>query len=56
MSMGNRIGALRARHAGLEERLREEASRPRPDEAELRRIKSEKLRLKEEIEKAAAAA
>ena len=41
--------ALRRRHAALEERLRAEMARPRPDGAEVARIKAEKLRLKDRI-------
>ncbi len=41
--------ALRRRHAALEERLRAEMARPRPDDAEVARIKAAKLRLKDRI-------
>ena len=35
----------------LDRQIGEEDGRPRPDEAEINRLKREKLRLKEEIEK-----
>jgi hypothetical protein len=47
--MSDHWEALRRRHAALEERLRAEMARPRPDDAEVARIKAEKLRLKDRI-------
>jgi hypothetical protein len=41
--------SLSRRHAELEERLREVYSRPGADEIEARRIKLDKLRLKDEM-------
>lgn len=46
-----RLRALEERHASLERQIQEEDSRPRPNELELQRLKREKLRLKEEIER-----
>ena len=41
--------ALARRHAGLEAQLDALHARPRPDDAELKRIKREKLRLKDQM-------
>lgn len=46
-----RIRALEERHEALERRLQEEEARPRPDPDELHRLKREKLRLRDEIER-----
>jgi hypothetical protein len=43
------LNALQTKHAGLEERLREELARPVPDAATLQFLKKQKLRLKELI-------
>lgn len=43
------IAALQAKHEGLEARLRDEMSRPAPDDATLQMIKKQKLRIKEAI-------
>ncbi len=43
------VNALQAKHQGLETRLKQELSRPAPDEATIQAIKKQKLRLKEEI-------
>ena len=43
------VAALQARHEGLEERLREEMSRPSPDSTMIQVIKKQKLRIKEEL-------
>jgi hypothetical protein len=51
MAMQSRLDALKARHAMLEERIADEDHRPRPDSEVLMRLKVEKLRLKEEIER-----
>lgn len=50
-----RLESLSRRHAELEERLREAYARPGPNEAEVRRIKVAKLRLKEEMHRILAA-
>lgn len=51
MSLQSRIESLKSRHASLEGRITEEDHRPRPDDATLARLKVEKLRLKEELER-----
>ena len=39
--------ALSAKHAGLDARIHDEATRPAPDTALLARLKKQKLRIKE---------
>ena len=51
MSLQSRISALKDRHASLETRIAEEDQRPRPDAETLGRLKREKLRVKEEMER-----
>jgi hypothetical protein len=51
MNLQSHIEALKGRHASLETRIAEEDHRPRPDDSELHRLKLEKLRLKEEMER-----
>jgi hypothetical protein len=51
MSLESRIEALKGRHASLDARIIDEDSRPRPDSEALTRLKLEKLRLKEELER-----
>ena len=51
MNLEARIDSLKMRHASLETRITEEDHRPRPDEEQLGRLKLEKLRLKEEMER-----
>ncbi|MCO6419566.1 YdcH family protein [Siccirubricoccus sp. KC 17139] len=46
-----RLRSLEERHAALERQIDEEDARPRPDDAVLTRLKLEKLRLKEEMER-----
>lgn len=46
-----RLRALEDRHASLETRIADEGSRPRPNDEALTRLKLEKLRLKEEMER-----
>ena len=43
------VESLKAKHAGIEERLQFEQSRPAPDDATIRQLKREKLRIKEAI-------
>ena len=47
-----RMAGLARRHAALEAQLSELAARPRADDAELKRIKREKLRLKDRMAQA----
>ncbi len=51
MSLQTRLDSLRERHAALENRITDEDHRPRPDSDALIRLKLEKLRVKEEIER-----
>ncbi len=51
MNLQARIDSLKERHASLETRIADEDHRPRPDETLLARLKVEKLRLKEEMER-----
>ncbi len=51
MNLQSRLESLKTRHAGLDARIAEEDGRPRPDNDALARLKLEKLRLKEEMER-----
>ena len=51
MSLNPRLDALKERHASLETKIFDEDQRPRPDSEALMRLKVEKLRLKEEMER-----
>ena len=51
MSLQARIDSLKTRHEALEMRILDEDNRPRPNDAELIRLKGEKLRLKDEMER-----
>ena len=51
MSLQSRLESLKTRHADLETRISEEDHRPRPDADVMSRLKLEKLRLKEEMER-----
>ena len=51
MSLQARIESLSHRHASLDVRISDEDHRPRPDGAALSRLKLEKLRVKEEMER-----
>jgi len=54
MASTNRVDSLRSRHAALDRAIREEQARPAPDSVALRRLKAEKLLVKEEIDRTAA--
>ena len=41
--------ALQSKHEGLERRIRDEMSRPAPDETILQTLKKQKLRIKEAL-------
>ena len=43
------IAALETKHAQLDQKIRQEAQRPRPDQGVLNQLKKRKLRIKEEI-------
>lgn len=47
--MVERLESLKARHAGLETEISEEAKKPNPDDTALHALKKEKLRIKDEI-------
>jgi len=51
MNVQSHIEVLQGRHASLETKIAAEDSRPRPDDTMLARMKVEKLRLKEELER-----
>ena len=51
MSVQEHVGSLRNKHAHLEHLIDEELHRPMPDQGHLVRMKKEKLRIKEEIER-----
>jgi len=51
MSLNTHLEALKERHASLESRILDEDHRPRPDSEALMRLKLEKLRLKDEMER-----
>ncbi len=51
MDLQARLESLKQRHADLELRIADEDGRPRPDSDTLTRLKIEKLRVKEEIER-----
>jgi len=51
MSLDSRLDSLKRQHIDLEAQIFQEDKRPRPDASLLSRLKVEKLRLKEEIER-----
>jgi hypothetical protein len=51
MTLQSRLDSLKERHAALELRIADEDQRPMPDSETLKRLKVEKLRVKEEIER-----
>lgn len=51
MTLQSRIETLKDRHATLESRISNEDHRPQPNVQTLSRLKVEKLRLKEEMER-----
>ncbi len=51
MSLQARIESLTSRHASLETKIFDEDHRPKPDDGALARLKVEKLRVKEEMER-----
>lgn len=53
MSITAHIAELSEKHKHLERRIAEEASRPGSDDMEIRRLKQEKLKLKEQISRLA---
>ncbi len=51
MSTEARLRSLEDRHGALDRRIVEEEIRPSPDSEELHRLKREKLRIKDEMER-----
>ncbi len=51
MSQQARIDSLKSRHASLDTRIAEEDHRPQPDQDALIKLKLEKLRVKQEMER-----
>jgi hypothetical protein len=51
MTLQTRLDSLKERHAALELRIADEDQRPMPDSETLKRLKIEKLHVKEEIER-----
>lgn len=44
------VSALQHKHAGLENKIREEMNRPMPDDSVLKTLKKKKLKIKQELE------
>lgn len=53
MSLLDRIESLKAKHAALDEAILSEAKRPAPNNTFITILKRQKLRIKEEIDRAA---
>ncbi len=51
MSLQSRLESLKTRHAGLDSKIADEDQRPRPDTGMLSKLKLEKLRVKEEMDR-----
>ena len=51
MSLESHVIALRTKHADIDRTLGSEQNRPAPDSVAIKRMKFEKLRLKEEIDR-----
>lgn len=51
MQFPERLEALRMKHVSLDQEVRSESRRPYPDSLALKRLKLEKLRVKEEIDR-----
>jgi hypothetical protein len=49
MSLSAHLAELTEKHKHLERRIEEEVARPGSDDVEIRRMKQEKLKLKEQI-------
>jgi hypothetical protein len=52
MPLQEHVDTLRSKHSRLEELIDEELHRPLPDQTTLSRLKKEKLRIKEALERA----
>ncbi len=51
MELNDQVESLRRRHAALDENIRREYGRARPNDVALRELKLEKLYVKEEIDR-----
>lgn len=51
MTMSSHLVELAEKHRLLEQRIQEAVTRPGSDDAEIRRLKQEKLKLKDEMER-----
>jgi hypothetical protein len=51
MSLESHISALRTKHADIDRTLDHEQNRPAPDSVAIKKLKYEKLRIKEEIDR-----
>jgi hypothetical protein len=51
MPIEEHVESLRSKHARLEELIQEELHRPLPDQGVISRLKKEKLKIKEQIER-----
>ena len=51
MSLESHVSALRMKHADLDRSLDHEQNRPAPDSVAIKKLKFEKLRIKEEIDR-----
>ena len=51
MSMQSRLESLGRRHSALDAKIHDEGHRPLPDQRVLMRLKLQKLRLKEEMDR-----
>lgn len=51
MPIQEHVESLRSKHARLEELIQEELHRPLPDQGVISRLKKEKLKIKEQIER-----
>ena len=51
MSLQSRIDSLKERHGALDAKVSAEDQRPRPDTEALTRLKGQKLKLKDEMER-----
>lgn len=49
MNVTERIEALKARHAALDNAIQEENTRPHPDDTRIHDLKRQKLKIKDEI-------
>ena len=53
MSLESHVSALRTKHADIDRTLDHEQSRPAPDTTAIKKLKFEKLRIKDELDRLA---